>query len=441
VDRAGTALARQALDPRWLPRNEVAFEITEREFAVNTHAVLVARQPIYDAHVNVVGYEVLYRSTDANFATFKNGDAATANVSVHALLDIGLDTLVGQLPAYINCTRNFLVERIYEFLPAERVVLEVLEDIAPDEAVFAALTRARAQGYRIALDDFVLNERNAAFVAHADVLKIDLPRLSGDAIEQHVKRLARPGLQVLAEKVETHEMFERCKKAGYGLFQGYFFARPQLMRGRRAPGDRFLLLRILARVQDPNVDLDEIEHLVSTNLSVSYKLLRYVNSAVVGAAEEIESIRHAIAMLGLERVRICVVMLVLAGFDDKPHELILTALVRGRYCELLAVAQKRERVHSYFTVGLLSVLDAFMDRPMDELVKELSISPELEAALLRREGPMGATLDAAIACERADWPRVVASGIDVDALRMSYLQALSWAGQTGNALSAAGKSH
>ena len=329
------------------------------------------------------------------------------------------------------------MQRIYEFLPAGRVVLEVLEDIAPDPTVLAALTRARAQGYRIALDDYVYSERSAPFLAHADILKVDIPRLSGDEIEQHVKRLARPGLQMLAEKIETHEMFERCKKAGYGVFQGYFFERPQLMHGRRAPGDRLLLLRILARVQDPDVELDEIEHLVGTNLSVTYKLLRYVNSAVVGAADEIDSIRHAIAMLGLERVRMCVVMLVLAGFDDKPHELILTALVRARYCELLAAAQKRERVHSYFTVGLLSVLDAFMDRPMDDLVHELSISPELEAALLRREGPMGATLDAAIACERADWPRVVATGIDVDALRTSYLQALSWAGATDSALSGA----
>ena len=408
---------------------------------MSTHSVLVARQPIYDARVKVVGYEVLYRSTAVNSSTFKNGDAATASVSVNALLDIGLDTLVGPLPAFINCTRNILVQHMYEFLPAERVVLEVLEDIDPDEEVLAALTRARAKGYGIALDDFVLSERNAPFVAHADVLKVDIPRLNGDEIERHVQRLARPGLALLAEKVESHESFERCKKAGYGLFQGYFFERPQLMRGRRAPGDRMLLLRILARVQDPEVDLEEIERLVSANVSVTYKLLRYVNSAVVGAAEKIESIRHAIAMLGLERVRVCVVMLVLATFDDKPHELILTALVRARYCELLATAQRRERAQAYFTAGLLSVLDAFMDRPMDELVRELSISPELEAALLRREGPMGATLEIAVACERADWPRVQASGIDVEALRTAYLDALSWAGRTDSALSGAVRTH
>jgi EAL and modified HD-GYP domain-containing signal transduction protein len=265
--------------------------------------------------------------------------------------------------------------------------------------------------------------------------------LSGEDIERHVRRLARPGLQLLAEKVETHEVFERCKRAGYDLFQGYFFERPQLMRGRRAPGDRMFLLRLLARVQDPDVELEEIEQLVGTNLGVSYKLLRYVNSAVIGAAQEIESIRHAMAMLGLERVRMCVVMLVLAGLDDKPHALIITALVRARYCELLATVHQRERAQSYFTVGLLSVLDAFMDRPMDDLVAELSVTPELAAALLRHEGPMGVTLDTAIACERADWPRLVASGFHADELRTSYLQALVWASETDSALTGAARSH
>lgn len=399
------------------------------------HAVLVARQPIYDASVAVAGYEVLYRATADGPANVVDGDSATANVLVHALLDIGLDPLVGKHRAWVNCTRNVLVDKLYEFLPAERVVLEVLEDVDADAESIGAVKLAKQRGYRIAVDDFVLGGRTAPFVEYADVVKVDLPRLRGKALEQHVRELSRPGLSLLAEKVETHDEFERCRRAGYSLFQGFFIARPQLMRGKRSPGDRLLMLRLLARIQDPDVELEEIEEMVRTNVGLSYRLLRYVNSALFTTAQKIESIRHAMAMLGLERVRMCVIMLVLTGLDDKPHELVMTALVRARYCQLLATAQMRHRGHAYFTVGLLSVLDAFMDRPMDELVAQLSITPELEAALLRREGPMGELLDAAIACERADWQRLAATGFDPQTLQNSYLQAIRWAGETDAALS------
>jgi EAL and modified HD-GYP domain-containing signal transduction protein len=242
---------------------------------------------------------------------------------------------------------------------------------------------------------------------------------------------------LLAEKVETHATFERCRELGFDLFQGYFFAQPQLVRSQRMPADRVALMRLLTRVQDPAADIEEIEQLVASNVTLSYKLLRYVNSALLGVSMHIESIHHAIVMLGLERVRTCASMLLLAGVEDKPHELIVTALVRARYCQLLAMLRPRESAHQYFTVGLLSVLDAFMDRPMQELLGELHIAPELEAALLRRQGPLGEVLDAAIACERADWPRLMSAGFEMDALRAAYVQALAWVAETDSAIGAA----
>lgn len=398
---------------------------------MSPHAVLVARQPIYDARVQLVAYEVLYRSGEQlDRAVIVDGDTATAKVSVNAILDIGLDVLVGRGKAYINVTRSVMLQSLYDFLPPGRVVLELLEDIEPEPAILASIERAKARGYSIALDDFVGETHKTALIELADVVKFDVPRIASGKLQHLVRHLARPGLSLLAEKVETHEVFEECKRLGFDLFQGYFFARPQLMHGRRLPADRLSLMRLLARIQDEAADIEEIEQLVATNIGLSYKLLRYVNSALLGVSRRIESIRHAVLMLGLERVRTCVMMLVLAGLDDKPHELVVTALVRARYCQALAELQGREAPHKYFTVGLLSVLDAFMDRPLDELVAELHFTPEIEAALLRRTGPLGEALEVAIACERADWDKLLASGVDVDALRTAYVDALAWTAET-----------
>lgn len=402
---------------------------------LTTPGVLVARQPIYDSRLQVVAYEILYRSAEQrDRALIVDGDTATAKVAVNAILDIGLDVLVGPGQAFINVTRSVMLQDLYDFLPPGRVVLELLEDIEPDPEVLAAIARAKARGFSIALDDFAGETHKSALIERADYVKLDLPRIAPGELARIVDGLRRPRLSLLAEKVETHEVFETCKRAGFDLFQGYFFARPQLMHGRRLPADRMALMQLLARVQDERADIDEIERLVAANVGLSYKLLRYVNSALLGVSRRIESIRHAVLMLGLERVRTCVMMLVLAGLDDKPHELVVTALVRARHCQLLAALEGRDSTHKYFTVGLLSVLDAFMDRPLDELVAELHFTPEIEAALLRHEGPLGEALEAAIACERADWPKVLATSVAPELVGTAYVRALDWTAETDAAL-------
>jgi EAL and modified HD-GYP domain-containing signal transduction protein len=401
---------------------------------MSTIPVFLARQPILDRKVQVVGYEILYRTAGFDSAVFQDGDAATASVAVNSTLDLGLERLVGERRAWINVTRSVLTQRLYRFLPSERVVLELLEDVDPDPAVIAALEDAKARGYSLALDDFVLGERDPRLVGLADVIKVDLPRVGEEGIERHAEALKRGRARLLAEKVESHEVFERCQRAGFDLFQGYFFARPQTFRGRRAPADRGVLMQLLARIQDPTADVDDIERLIAANVGLSFKLLRYVNSAAFGVSRQVESVRHAVMMLGMERVRTCVMMLLLAGLDDKPHELVVTALVRARYCEHLAAISGERDASKPFTVGLLSVLDAFLDRPMESLLREVALAPDLEAALLRREGHLGRVLDAAIACERADWDKLAACGFDADTLRRAYVQSIGMAAQDDVAL-------
>lgn len=383
---------------------------------------LVARQPIVDAQVRVRGYELLFRGHgDTQGAA---GDSATATVAMNALMDIGIETLAGGQPVFLNLTRAFFEQELYMALPPDQVVLEVLEDIEPDAAFVRAVRRARDQGYRIALDDFCWDKRSDALVELAHVVKVDVLGMPSAEIERHVDLLRRPELELLAEKVETHESFRTCRDAGYDLFQGWFYARPDLVQRRILPGDRVALLNLMSLLQSSEVDFEDVGEIVERNLSLSHKLLRYVNSALFSIPHEIDSLRHACTMLGLDRVRICVTLLLLARFESKPYELMLNALNRARMCQLMA--NSSEAAHRFFTVGLFSLLDAYLDRPLEDLLGEIPLSAEIKRAILQHTGEAGLALKAAIACERAEWPALQGSGKDPGELQRMHYSALDW---------------
>jgi EAL and modified HD-GYP domain-containing signal transduction protein len=385
-----------------------------------------ARQPILDRQQRLIGYEVLYRSLHAGMTAADAPDVATATVSVHAVLDIGLDAMAGSAQVFFNMTRQSLAQGLYEFLPAKRVVLEVSGDIAVDPELARDIERARVQGYKIALDDSLLSAGVADLIPLADVIKVQVLELDQAGITRRARELARPGVLLLAEKVETHAMHRACLDAGYHLFQGYFFARPEIVKGMHVPPDRALLLRLLAEVQSPAATIDSIERLVVANAALGYKLLRYVNSALYGVTQPIQSIRHAIMMLGLDRVQTCACMLLLAGIDSKPQPLLMTALMRAKLCQLVGQIRTRENPQTLFTVGLLSLMDSFLDRPMEELLDHLPVAPELHAALLYRRGPLAPALESAIAFERRDEAHLSAAGLEPKQWNACYLDALKW---------------
>jgi EAL and modified HD-GYP domain-containing signal transduction protein len=387
---------------------------------------LIARQPIVDAEVRVQGYELLFRDQRHELPPGFDGDVATATVAINTLLDLGLRTVAGEHLVYVNMTRAFLTRELYTALPPERVVLEVLEDIRPEAEVLAAVRRARDLGYRIALDDYVHDEARAPLLELADVVKVEAPELDDAALAEHARLLRRPGLTLLAEKIETQERFELAREAGFELFQGWFYARPHLLQRRRLHSERASLLRLLAMLEDPATDFDEIGAFVEQNVSISYKLVRYVNSVLFSLAEPIESVRHACAMLGLERVRTCVTLLLLSEVDDKPHELMVNALSRARMCQLLAGGVAAGADQKHFTVGLFSLLDAFLDRPEEELLAEIPLAEDVRGAILAGEGDAGGALRAAVACERGDWEALESIGRDPAALQRAWLQAVSW---------------
>ncbi|MCE9594327.1 MAG: EAL domain-containing protein [Planctomycetes bacterium] len=391
--------------------------------------LLLARQPILDRDLRVAGYELLFRGTDEHAALVDGADQATASVIVRALLDVGLDTLIGSSRAWINVSRDFLVTRAFLSLPPERVVIEVLEDVTAEEPVLAAMRDARQRGFRIALDDFELDERNAGLIAECDMIKVDVYGRDREQIERVAAQLRPTGRRLLAEKVETRETFDTCVDSGFELFQGYFFARPSPVRGRALSGDRARLMMLLAELNDPKATPERITALVQKDITLAHRLVRYVNSAAIGRQAHISRLRDAVHMLGVERVRTCATLMILAAASDKPAELSTTALVRARYCQLLGATRDGDP-QKHFLVGLFSVLDAFLDEPMERVIAKLPLTDDIGAALTKRTGELGVVLDAALACERADWQGEELADFDFVELNEAYVAAISWADQT-----------
>lgn len=389
----------------------------------------LGRQPIFDADLNVFGYELLYRPADqGNSGTF-DGDRATSEVLLNSFVEIGLPRVVGRRQAFFNLTRHFVLNP--ELLPPTdgQVVLEILEDVEIDRELIEAVSVLSERGYRIALDDFVYDERFEPLLPMADIVKLELPAIAHQDLERHVERLRRGDLKLLAEKIETAEELEHCKTLGIDLYQGYFLCRPSNMRGKRLPTNRVNLLRLMSRLQDPQTGLEELDALIAQDLTLSYKLLRYINSAVFFGRRKIGSIRHAIVFLGHQAIKNWATLITLAAVDDKPEELLTTAMVRAKMCEMMADILQCDK-HGAFTVGLFSTLDALMDAPLAELLEMLPLAPELTAALLEQSGPHGTVLRNAIAYERGEWDLIEMGPLTREDLCDMYLDAIEWADQT-----------
>jgi len=394
--------------------------------------IFIARQPIYDRDMGVHAYELLFRANDSEHAEFTDGEQATSQLLINALLEIGLPRLVGRHPAFVNLTERFIVEGLPNAMKPEQVVLEVLEDVLPGPELLAALQRLKQEGYTIALDDFEYDESKRPLVELADLVKLDVLGLKAREIAAHVEALKGFDTPLLAEKVETQEDFHACRELGFHYFQGYFFCKPHLVQGERTPSCRTLTLRLLARIQDPDIEFKELADLIAQDVSFSYRILRYINSAQFGTSRKIESIQSAATMIGLRRIKTWLTILAMSQVDDKPYELLLTSLVRARMCELLG--EGIGQPGSSFTVGLFSVLDALTDLPLDVVLASLPLADEINGALLHHEGPLGRLLRLVLAYESADWDTVAANPVNGSDPQHAYLQAVEWAGELGNAL-------
>ena len=400
------------------------------ELESDTHeGVIVARQPIFDAGWDVVAYELLYRPLSDEAAPV-GPEAMTAGVMAGAFGELGLDLLVGDRSAHINVTREFLLDMRPLPLDPRRTVLELIEDQKVDTALIDVLAEAVDAGFTLALDDFKHAPKMDPLLDLASIVKLDVRALSPKQLEAEVRKLQPRNLTLIAEKVESAEEYELCRELGFDAYQGYFFALPELSRTPGTPTRELGTLCALAAT-DEDTSLEELESIVRRDAGLSHKLLRYANSAYVSPLRPIESLRHAVTMIGAVPIRRWSLLLALSGLRDAPSHLLEVALVRARMSELLA-PRMRAAPDRAFTAGLFSLLDALTGREMQELVTELSFDERLTRALVSREGPEGAVLDATLAYERGAFDDA-AHHARPDVLADAYTQALRWSDQVAAA--------
>ena len=396
--------------------------------------IFVGRQPIYNTELKVVAHELLFRSHDTDKSGVVDGEQATTQVILNTFLEIGLDRLIGDGLAFINLTRSFFLGDYPVPLPPERVVLEVLEDITIDDEFIAAVQKMSDQGYTIALDDVVNPEDVAPLLEIADIVKLEI--LGSDAADiRHYVSYMRPyNVKLLAEKIETHEEYELCKTLGFEYFQGYFLSRPNVVEGQRIPESRLTILQLLSELQKPDLEIRSLEKIIGHDVSLSYKLMRLINSAMFGTKERVGSLLQALTLLGIRQIKQWVSLIFLSKVEDKPRELLITSLMRAKMCELLAKALKYKNPDTGFTVGLFSVLDALLDLPLEDILGQLPLSDDINDALLRREGRYGTLLKSVIAYEKGEWEAVQDIKLDKKTITEAYLQSIDWTNTVAGAL-------
>jgi len=398
--------------------------------------VFVARQPIFDAHNQRVAYELLYRdSAQSTAAGHQPANVMCNEMALHAMLTIGLDRLTGGSTAWFNITRDHLLAGLHRLFSPEQVVLELLETISGDDDVVAACERARAEGYILALDDYDGRPELAALLPYASVVKLQVLGRTEAELSPEVRALRAQGLTVLAECVETADQLAMCGRIGCTLFQGYVFSRPETLAGRAMSVEQVTILKILGLLMDDRVSEARLEEAFQSHPTLSYALLRIVNSAATGM-RSVSSIPHAMRIIGraaLSRWLHVMLAATVASRSPVAHEAVQQTLVRARFCELLSHAMGSGDSAAQFMVGLLSRLDVLLGMPLAQVLERLPVRPEVRSALLQGTGAYARTLHMAIAYENADWDTVTSfappSSFKLHALMESYAAAAEWAAE------------
>lgn len=394
-----------------------------------SNSILLARQPIFDNDLNTYAYELLFRSDLSNESgvTEFNGDLATSQVINHTFMEFGIERVIGNKRGFINLTRAFLTGEIPIPFDNKQFVLEILEDIVIDEEIIEAVKNFSSQGFTIALDDFIYQDDLKPLIALADIIKIDLLALTEQELIEHVEILKQGNMKLLAEKVETEAQYQLCKQLGFDYYQGYFFCKPTIIDDKPLPDNKAAALRLLNSLQDPDSTIDEIESLISQDVSLSFKLLRCLNSAAFALPKKVESLRQGVVYLGLKTIKSWATIIAFSGIETSTSELMTTALIRAKMAELVAPMFNCD-ADTGFMAGLFSPLDAMLMKPMSVLLETLPMEEKIKTALDQFEGDLGTLLLFIISYEQGDLA-VVPTNITIAELNQAYLTATEWANQ------------
>ncbi len=394
----------------------------------------IGRQAILDQQKKVYAYEILFRSGLKNaFDPNLDGNIATQSVMVNAMLDFGMNKLVSDKRAFINFTEQNLLTRAPKLLPSENVVVEILETVQPTPEILQVVQELKEAGYKIALDDFVLLPGYEPLIEMADIIKVDF-RITADPEERKKLREILPKhVRLLAEKIETEEEFQQALDFGYVLFQGYFFCKPTVLQQKRLTSNALSKMRLLREVNRQNVDFSAITGVISSDTNLVHKLLTYINSAGIGLTNHVSNLKQATVLLGTSGVLRWVTLVSLQTFsEDKPPELFTLSLLRAKFCELIAQRLKRPGLtpDTGFLLGMFSLLDVLLSLPMEDVLKEVALADDINAALLGEDNDLRRLLDLVIAYEKGDWDAVITCSdrlnLPADQLKPIYDNVLEW---------------
>lgn len=393
--------------------------------------IYIARQAIYNRKMGVYAYELLYRACRTNRAEFPDALSATSQVLLNSFMEIGIEGLVGNHKAFINLPQNFFTETPPIPFDKDRIVLELLEDLDVNPQLIESVRKLKAEGYTIAIDDYLFEGKWEPLLELVDIIKVEITGLTEQELSSRISQLKSKKVMLLAEKVENYQVYELCRDLGFDLFQGFFFSKPNIIHGRKLDDNRLVVLKLLEKLNNPNSDMEDIERLLSQDAGLSYKVLRYVNSAAVGLPKKVEGIRRAIVLMGLSKIKTWASLIVMTGIQGKPTAVVASALTRAMMCEALVRETKAASPDSAFTAGLFSMLDVMLDQPLDTILGQLPLADEVKEAIAGHRGPDGEALCCAIAYEHHDWTQMSYPGVGNDRVQEIYWDVVSKVHESG----------
>ncbi|WP_027177990.1 EAL and HDOD domain-containing protein [Maridesulfovibrio bastinii] len=400
------------------------------------NSFFVARQPVFDVEQNIWGYELLFRNSGAaGTAEIDDEDEATSQVIADGF-GLVQEDLHEKQKILINFPRNMLLSKASDLLPPETCIVEILENVEPDEDVLTALKHIRDDGFQLALDDFVGQPGYEQIIDLADIVKVDCLDVPKEKLEKVVRDLRSRGVRtLLAEKVEDKLSFRQCLELGFDLFQGFFFSKPEIMPGEKLSSAQFSRLELLREISNPEFDLKKLTNAINSDVSISYRLLRFINSASFGIANKITSISQAVNLLGQKKISgwLRVILLSDMGSTSTGNELAFLSIKRAKFLELLS--RRNELAphppETMFLLGLFSLLDALLNKPINELLDKLPLADEVSKAICCNIGDASQWLKLVVCLEKADWGTVSEiieeQGLNSYAVSLNHHAAMQWA--------------
>lgn len=392
--------------------------------------VYLGRQNVFSSALSTKAYEIIYYSSN-NGENFIGRNTTSAALSIiQSVLDIGIDSITERKFAFFNLNAQFIKKQKY--LPFSEDIAGVMLSAEVDEIdddLVSAVRRLKNLKYQIVLDLVKINHEIIPLFYEVSGVRIDIANHSRQELRDSLKSLQQFKVKTYAANINDRNLFEFCKSIGFDYFQGDFFVKPEIVQGKRLPSRRLFVLKMLASLHNPDIDIRDLETIIKQDVSLGYKLMRMVNSAYYGLNNQIESIQHALVLLGINPLRAWLSVILLSEIDDQPGPLLSTAIIRGKMCELIAELIPNEDTNSYFLAGLFSILDTLMSIPMGQILESLPMSDAINKALLHRDGPIGTVLDAVIAYEQNNWQAINLPKTSIQQIRETYLKSIAWAGE------------